>query len=209
MFVFIWSSALGNIRLLFSGSLPCHLLWEISDSCFLNHYPGFRGHLLFTESLLLNTWDTNHRSCTCLPCHMTNKLVLLFRAILYYFQILIEGSSYKLILLCLWFGVLFLSMVYGFCLWFLVLSMVYGFCVLYMDYVHGSWSLAMVHGFSPWFMVLVIFVHGFGFCSWFLAMIDGFGPWFMVTYCRVTSGENELVWMFINDQIQDWHCHAS
>jgi nitrate reductase NapE component len=64
-------------------------------------------------------------------------------------------------------------------------------------FVHGfgfcSLSLAMVDGFSPCFMVLVIFVHGFGFCSWSLAMVDGFGPWFMVTYCRVTSGENELV----------------
>jgi hypothetical protein len=50
-----------------------------------------------------------------------------------------------------------------------------------------------VDGFSPLFMVLVICVHGFGFCSWSLAMVDGFGPWFMVIYCRVTSGENELI----------------
>ena len=148
------------------------LLWEISDSCFLDHYPGFRGHLLFTESLLLNTWDTNHRPCTCLPCHMTNKLVLLFRATLYYFQILIEGSSYKLNLLCLWFGVLFLSIFYSFCPWFTVSVYGFWFCPWFMVSVYGLWFLSMVFGsvHDLWFLSMVFgSVHGW----WFRSMVYG------------------------------------
>ena len=181
MFVFIWSSALGNIRLLFSGSLPCHLLWEISDSCFLNHYlvicSGKYQTLVFWI-ITLASEDTCYLQnlCCWTPGTQTIDHVHVYHVtwptnwsfclepfcIISKFWLKARPTNWSF---CVY------DLVYCFCLFFIVFVHDLRFLSMVFGSVHGLWFLSMVFGS----------VHGFWFCPWFMGSVYGFWfcPWFM------------------------------
>jgi hypothetical protein len=191
LFVFIWSSALGNIRLLFSGSLPCHLLWEISDSCFLNHYlvicSGKYQTLVFWI-ITLASEDTCYLQnlCCWTPGTQTIDHVHVYHVtwptnwsfclepfcIISKFWLKACPTNWSF---CVY------DLVYCFCLFFIVFVHDLRFLSMVFGSVHGLWFLSMIFGwFCPWFTVSV---YGFWFCPWFMVSVYDFWLVLSMVYC--------------------------